>query len=362
MLCFTHRERLVRAPLIALLLVLPFCQTILSWTNAAHHLYHTTVGLDQTEMFVLLQAENGPGYALVVFSAYLPVLIGVGLLAQAAIQWSAPFRGQALVLIAAALVPLLAHVVSSLELGFLPPIDYTPFAFAIAGAIMAWGLFRYKMLRLVPVARDSVFEHLRDSVIVLDDDRQVVDANAAAIRLLGGDRDHVIGRPLAVVAAHWPELLPRTTTAEALDASVTREVAGTLRHYDLRLSPLHSGGDRPSGQLLVLRDTTERVQADAALREAEARSRAIVEATPIPIVIQRVPDGLVLYANRHAAELLGEERDSLVGRQTIAPYFNPDERARLRAEVEQAGMLHNRELRLTRPTSRSSGSRCPCSR
>ncbi len=98
----------------------------------------------------------------------------------------------------------------------------------------------------------------------------------------------------------------------------------------------------------VAERTTELAQANGELREAEERSRAIVEASPIPIVITRVPDGLVLYANRHVGPLLGLPNDSLVGRASPDYYYDKHERPAILAELEQEGQVRQRELRLKR--------------
>jgi PAS domain-containing protein len=43
----------------------------------------------------------------------------------------------------------------------------------------------------------------------------------------------------------------------------------------------------------------------AALRESESRFQIITEANPVPIVISRISDGLVLYANAHLGLIFG---------------------------------------------------------
>ena len=54
--------------------------------------------------------------------------------------------------------------------GLLPymALDPTPFGFTVTGILVAWGLLRYRLLDIVPVARDAIVEKMSDPVIVLD--------------------------------------------------------------------------------------------------------------------------------------------------------------------------------------------------
>jgi PAS domain S-box-containing protein len=84
------------------------------------------------------------------------------------------------------------------------------------------------------------------------------------------------------------------------------------------------------------------------LREAEERSRAIVEASPIPIVIVRSSDYNVLYANQHVAELLGYTLDQFVGYQAPDYYYDPSVRPQVLEELQRTGRLNQREIQLKR--------------
>ena len=58
-------------------------------------------------------------------------------------------------------------------------------------------------------------------------------------------------------------------------------------------------------------------KAEAALRESEKRLRLIVEATPVPVLISRMSDGEIMYANATAGPLLGLSTEELLGCRTL---------------------------------------------
>src|SRR5262249_40415505 len=56
-------------------------------------------------------------------------------------------------------------------------------------------------------------------------------------------------------------------------------------------------------------------RAEEALRESERRLRLIVEATPVPVVISRMADSQIVYANAMAGPLVGLPTAALLGRK-----------------------------------------------
>jgi PAS domain S-box-containing protein len=86
----------------------------------------------------------------------------------------------------------------------------------------------------------------------------------------------------------------------------------------------------------------------AELAQAEARFRAIVEASPTPLLLSRVEDGTVLYANERLEALVGAAPGSLAGQQTPDFYFDPADRPEVMMAVREHGYIRDFELRLRR--------------
>ncbi len=104
-----------------------------------------------------------------------------------------------------------------------------------------------------------------------------------------------------------------------------------------------------NARLGIIRDITNRKRQEQTLHDSEARLRAISEAIPIPLVISRLADDLILYANQEFIQTFLLSPDNLVNsRQGSEFYYNPDERQTILEILSQKGYLHNYEMQLKR--------------
>jgi signal transduction histidine kinase len=119
--------------------------------------------------------------------------------------------------------------------------------------VLVWGLFRFRLLDLAPVAQRSVFETMLDGAWCLDPYRRVVKLNPAAERALGVPAAQAVGRPVEQLLGVEPSLVER-----ADDPVLPEEVELAGRRFELSTTPLRDRrrpGHRP---VVVLRDVTER--------------------------------------------------------------------------------------------------------
>ncbi|MDZ8055411.1 MAG: PAS domain S-box protein [Aulosira sp. ZfuVER01] len=109
----------------------------------------------------------------------------------------------------------------------------------------------------------------------------------------------------------------------------------------------------PDGEIAIAgvgRDITERKQTEEALRRSEMKYRNIFENSQVGIFRTRQQDGLIVDANQRGADILGFAAASdLIGRYfTTELYVNPNDRARMLAELAASGEVRNFELALRR--------------
>ncbi len=79
-------------------------------------------------------------------------------------------------------------------------------------------------------------------------------------------------------------------------------------------------------------------------RESQEYFEAITNTVPVPIIISRLEDDVIMYANAAANELTGEADEDLLGRSISEFYTKDGEREQILAEVEAQGNVNNWEV------------------
>jgi len=149
----------------------------------------------------------------------------------------------------------------------------------------------------------------------LDGTGGIRDANPAATRLLGVRRAELIGQTLG----GFVHPADAATYRRVLRAALKRpgQLIVRLRLIDHRLLHvrLETRGSRPGsdGLHVVMVDETERVLAQADLRDSEARMRAIVETAHDGIVVTSA-GGRVEICNAAAQRMFGQTAREMLGR------------------------------------------------
>lgn len=251
------------------LFVLAFTTLTLVWTNERHGLIWADVALGSVGGVQVLEVRYGPWFLVHTLAAYTTIISANALLIHFAWHLASVYRLQSFLLISGALTPLFGNLIYLLRLGPISALDLTPFFFTITGALCAWGIYRARLLALVPVARNLVVDEMHDHVIVIDPQGAIADVNQSAQHLLGAPTRDLIGQPHARFAplqalAHTLETVQREQ--KLVTTEIEAPFAGELRIFEVHLTPLAAAAERGRGILAVLRDVTERRNIERELR------------------------------------------------------------------------------------------------
>lgn len=238
-------------------------------------------------------------YVTLIYS-YVLLAAGSIVLVRQAVRMDRALRQQATLLIVAVAIPWLANIMHQLRIYPVPGFDFTPFVLAVSGVIMAWGVFRFQLFDLAPLAHTAIIDDLRDAILVIDDQRRVLDMNRVALQLVGLLRAP-IGQSIDRVLAPWDKQFDRFREVyEAEEEIVFQQASGELRYLELRIMPLRNRHGAVAGKIITARDVTDRHQAEAQLRQLQ---RA-VEQSPASVVITDSM-GRIEYVNPHFTQLTG---------------------------------------------------------
>ncbi len=157
---------------------------------------------------------------------------------------------------------------------------------------------------------------LPDKMLLIDQDRRIVECHAPDPRLLAAPAEQLLGRPYAQTVP--PEVATKFDGAIdgiAADGGPRQieyalDLADGVHHFSASISRLADAGG-PAGYIALARDITERVRMDRALSESEMRYRALFANSRVVMLVIDPVDGTIVDANEKACEYYGYEHATL---------------------------------------------------
>jgi PAS domain S-box-containing protein len=301
---YTGRSKWITRRNATLLFIFPAITLIAIWTNPAHHLFRADAVFDYSGPVLKVNMVYGPVFWLHTAYSYLLIVSGTLLLAIAFFRARNLYRQQLSIILVGAMVPWLANATYIFPLKAFAYYDPTPLAFMISGLMFGWGIFGFKLIDIMPVARATILEHMSDGLLVLDNQNRVVDMNPAAERIIGCQAKEAIGSPAREVLARWEGLIDQFQTTNEAHVEVSAKQDGATRYFDLLITPIINSRRRQTGRMVMFRDISARKQTEEAYY-------TLVEQTQQGLAIIR--NGRLLFANPALAKITGMSVESLVG-------------------------------------------------
>ena len=267
-----------------LLSVLPLTFLFLILTNEYHELIWANVTLHPSLPGLEISKIKGPCFWALVVHSYLMVSLGVLSLVRMLVRSRRIYHWQTNALLIAILTPWLINLLDVLGIRLIPQVDSTAFVLAITAPAIVWGMRRVRLADDVPAGRETAIEGMSDAVIVLDAMNQIIELNSAATRLIGGVAPELIGQR---VDEGWPEgasLIEVCPDDREAIREVVLHVGGEPHTYDMRISPLGGWQGQLASRVVVLRDISEREQAEVAL---------VAERERLMVTLRSIGDGVV---------------------------------------------------------------------
>lgn len=239
------------------LLIAPAITFLAEQTNSWHGLYDRHMELVYRAPFWVVKVDRGPiAWAFLIF-LFWALAYGTWIYASRFHTSSRLLRKQSWLLSTSALPPLL---------GYLPylfncspwGLDTSPLMLSVSVVIAFFAILWMGYLDLVPMARQLVFNNMRDAAVITDMEHRLVAYNPAAKKILPSVDSTLIGKN---IAHSFPEALAMEALTQDPNTpqKLALSIAGEQQHFEVRIFPLTSD-ERQLGWTVIWADITAQVQ------------------------------------------------------------------------------------------------------
>ncbi|HEY9848714.1 MAG TPA: PAS domain S-box protein [Leptolyngbyaceae cyanobacterium] len=178
----------------------------------------------------------------------------------------------------------------------------------------------------------DLFNFAPDGYLVTDSNGVIQEANQAAGMLLGVNPPALVRKALSIYIAKQDRSLFRTHLNQCL-SQLTYELTiqphgGNSFPATVTLSTIRDGEDRPIGIRWLIKDMTERKQAQAKLQEAERRWRFLLENVQLAVVGLDL-NGTLNYVNPFCLQITGYAESEVLGLNWFETFISPADRPQI---------------------------------
>jgi putative nucleotidyltransferase with HDIG domain len=251
----------------SLIYVIPIILSIVVIFDPWIHLIYPNPILDRTFIFGELQYDFTWMVYLFAAYGYLVTLLAFIILARRVVHPHQYYRAQVTTVIVGLFIPILGTFLSILGVKITDLRDTTPLTSAIGNLIIAWGIFRYRWLNIVHIARDKIIENMTDLVFVLDEQGGIIDINQAALQMLNLSASQAISEPAVSIFSEWPVVLEKFEKPANANLEVIVERDDKYYHFDVKSTLLYDKRGYYQGRIFVARDITPYAALQWKLRE-----------------------------------------------------------------------------------------------
>ncbi len=241
---------------IAALFFVPMVSVVIVWTPFSRWMW-PALQVEKVGGRLFFAAPHGWWFTVHTLYAYALLLATAVMLLRS--YWTHPdvYRGQAGSLLVAILAPWVGNLLYITGLNPWPRLDPTPFMFGVSAIAMAYGIFRFRLIDLTPIAADIILRNIGDGIVVLDAANRIVNVNPVAAAWLGQPPQALRGQMAGEAFASWPDVLEHLRRVKQGHLTFEAELNHERRVFQAHVSPLRV--ERFTlflGRVFIVRDIT----------------------------------------------------------------------------------------------------------
>ena len=215
-------------------------------------------------------------------------------------------------------------------------------------------------VRISEARKTAMMDSALDCIITADHEGRILEFNPAAQRTFGFTSEQVVGKQLAETIippgareghrngiARYHETGEGPVLGKRIEVMAMR-ADGSEFPVELSINAIRL--KERSMFTAYLRDITDRRQAEAALRQSEARFAKAFRSNPAAMCVTTIKEGRFLEVNERYCQLFDFAREELIGRTSVelALWASAPERTLVMEKLQASGIVHDYQTQFRR--------------
>jgi diguanylate cyclase (GGDEF)-like protein len=251
--------------------IIPLITLGLVFTNNTHHLIWSKLTLIYYYGIDLLALDYGFWFWIHIFYSRVLYLAGLYFLIQNYFRTPSNMRHQISLILLAGIIPGVVNYLYLTGSNSIPPLDLTSLSFALSGILILYVIYFHRFLDLIPVARETTIENMRDGIVVVDMHDRIVDINPAAERIIQSSFSDVVGQQASQVLVDLADWISISKEEKTPVKVLSIGEGQDKQIYVLNLFPLSDAQGELVGHTIVFHNNTETSKLNKDLKDQADR-------------------------------------------------------------------------------------------
>jgi diguanylate cyclase (GGDEF)-like protein/PAS domain S-box-containing protein len=263
-------------------------------------------------LFPIVKVIKGPWYWINIGYTYTLMVVGLIVFIIAYSEASLIIRKQLIIIMIAWVIPWFSDIIYTLRL--IPfNLDLCPFGFSFSGIISSFAIFKFKLLKITPIALEKVFSNMSEGVIILDSENNIVNFNNASKNIISELEDMNVGYiKIDDILKEYETVLKAINSNSGNENLVSIKNRDELRYYKMNINNIYENTGEIIGKTIILNDITEIKLQQKKVSDNLNFLKTLMEAIPYPIY-SKDENGRYNHCNVALTEFLGIKKEEFVG-------------------------------------------------
>lgn len=277
---------------------IPLATIILAFTNQYHYLLWSNLSLSVVKDVSIIHQDNGVWFWLNTAYSHSLYIAGLVLLIHNYFRTPRALRQQSLLIILAGFVPGITNYITLAAGDIFPLLNLTALSFVFMGVIIVFVVYYHRLLDIIPIARDTTIENMRDGIIVVDLNDKIVDINPSAERIVQATLTDVIGQPVEEILSDLTDWISSTKEGKTPIKIINIGQGKSKKIYVLNQIPLSDIQGSLIGYTIIFHDNTESHILNKSLKDQADRLEVLYEIGKAITSTLKIDDLLELIFNQ----------------------------------------------------------------